>query len=71
MPMPMPLRVSKSPSTSQAIDITTDFKGAAVAVTLFETGSTFILAEHFDPTRPYKGLDVPRTRGDDCPAEDT
>jgi hypothetical protein len=54
-----------------AIDRTLDFKGTAVAVTPLEPGPTLILAERFDPTHPYKGLDVPQTRGDDCPAKDT
>jgi len=54
-----------------AIDRTLDFKGAAVAVTPLEQGPSLILAERFDSTHPYKGLDVRRTRGDDCPAKDT
>ncbi len=48
-----------------------DFKGAAVGVTPLEQGPTLVLAERFDPTGPYKGLDVRRTMGGACPVEGT
>lgn len=54
-----------------SIDRTVDFKGTAVAVTPLEQGPTFVLAERVDPSHPHKGLDVRRTRGDDCPAKET